>query len=160
MIRTAVFASVLFALAACEPQGPEPLADAVLVKPTCYTVDLYDDPYGRNEIQPAKEGLPQTWNRYLGVWGNSAWNGQQCHEIYVTEVFQDGSAVVIDTTAPFGPLRAESHRRPGFINEAGNLVVFANGRRVVYFWEDGRLRGQRERTDGQFDQVLLSRKSA
>ncbi|RED13806.1 hypothetical protein [Pontivivens insulae] len=156
-LKIAAAVALLGVVAGCAPQVSL-LPAGSLVRNGCYTVDIYDDAYGRNEVQAPKEGLPANWNAYLGVWGDSAWNGGQCHELWVTEVFQDGSAVIIDTTAPFGDLRAVSHRGPARINSAGDLVVaHRSGRSVVYSFEGSRLRGLRYNEDGSVDQVLLSR---
>ncbi|WP_316014180.1 hypothetical protein [Roseobacter sp. HKCCA0434] len=162
MKRIVAGAGLLGVLAACEPQPDVAAIPASqLNRDGCYTVDLYDDPYRRNEIQPAKQGLPRDWNRYLGTWGNGAWNGGQCHEIHVTEVYQDGSVVVIDTTAPFRDLRAESHRRAARIDRQGRLVVPSTVGATVYVFNDrGQLRGTRFRNDGDVDQVILTAQSA
>ena len=159
MKRIVASASLLALLSACIEQEPT-LPDSALVRAGCYTVDLYDDPYRRNEIQPAKAGLSNSWNRYLGVWGEGAWNGGQCHEIHVTEVNQDGSVVVIDTVAPYESLRAESHRRTGRIDRNGRLIVPGTNGPTVYSYENGRLRGTRFLRTGGTHRVILSPKSS
>lgn len=159
MKRIVAGASALALLAGCVQPQPR-LPDSALVKPGCYTVDLYDDPYRRNEIQPAKAGLDESWNRYLGVWGEGAWDGGQCHEIYVTEVNQDGSVVVIDTVAPYQSLRAESHRRTGRIDRNGRLIVPGTNGPTVYTYENGRLRGTRFLRVGGTQRVILTPKAA
>lgn len=159
MKRIVASASLLALLSACIEQEPT-LPDSALVRAGCYTVDLYDDPYRRNEIQPAKAGLSNSWNRYLGVWGEGAWNGGQCHEIHVTEVNQDGSVVVIDTVAPYESLRAESHRRTGRIDRNGRLIVPGTNGPTVYSYENGRLRGTRFLRTGGTRRVILSPKSS
>lgn len=159
MIRIVASASLLALLAACvEPQAGLP--DSALVRPGCYTVELYDDRFRRNEIQPAKAGLSDNWNRYLGVWGEGAWNGGQCHEIHVTEVNQDGSVLVIDTVAPFENLRAESHRRTGRIDRNGRLIVPGTAGPTVYSYQNGQLRGTRFRRTGGTDHVILMPKTS
>ncbi|SOH92354.1 hypothetical protein SAMN06273572_101198 [Monaibacterium marinum] len=158
MKRIVVSIASLSVLAACIAPGSN-LPDSALVRPGCYTVDLYDDPFRRNVVQPAKIGLPDSWNRYLGVWGEGAWNGGQCHEIHVTEVNQDGSVIVIDTVAPYESLRAESHRRTGRIDRNGRLIVPGTNGPTVYTFESGHLRGTRFRHVGGTDHVILNPKT-
>ena len=151
-------AALLAIVAGCEPTTRSSLPDAQLSRAGCYTVELYDDPFQRNVVQPAKQGLPDRWNRFLGVWGEGAWNGGQCHEIHVTEIHQDGSVVIVDTVAPWQDLRAESHRRAGRIDGSGRLVVPGTSGPTVYVWENGRLRATRFLRRGQQMHAILNPK--
>ena len=160
MKRILAGVSLLALLAACETPQKTDIPDSRLTRIGCYTVDLYDDPFQRNVVQPAKQGLPANWNRYLGVWGEGAWNGGQCHEIHVTEVHQDGSVVIVDTTAPHEDLRAESHRRAGRIDRNGRLIVPGTAGPTVYTFEDGRLRGTRFLRRGGTQHVILLPKTS
>lgn len=102
----------------------------------CYTVDLFD-PY-RLEY-PAAE-VPADVARFLGVWKDAAWNGEWCHDLYITEVFPDGTVTLLDAYGPYGRqgLEATVFKRKAKV-EDGILTFQSIGRAPVSyeFAEDG-----------------------
>lgn len=98
MWRLVIIAGAL-ALAACEmkPKKPEVVkTHADNLKVGCYTVDLFD-PY---RLQFPDNGVPRENSKFIGAWKDAAWNGEWCHDLYVTEVRADGTAVLLDAYGP------------------------------------------------------------
>ncbi|MEL6679859.1 MAG: hypothetical protein AAFQ51_14220, partial [Pseudomonadota bacterium] len=107
-MRAWIAVAVALGVAGCEIAPPAPPPE--LNRAECYTVDVFDDRHARRKILAPGPDVQPAWAAFSGVWGQGAWNGGQCHEIHVTQIFPDGSAVVLDTVAPFEGLRASAFR--------------------------------------------------
>lgn len=98
MYRLSV-AALAVALAACAPVSKKPVQQADLsdrLSVGCYTVDLFD-PY---RIEYPAAGVSPADAKFLGVWKDAAWNGNWCHDLYITEVRADGSVTLLDAYGP------------------------------------------------------------
>ncbi|MBB5515875.1 hypothetical protein FHS89_001895 [Rubricella aquisinus] len=154
-MRRAAFFLPLLALA-CAPVTQEAAAPA-LEQADCYTVDLFPSRDDRRQVIAPDDSLRADWAAYSGVWGQGAWDGGQCHEIHITQIFADGSAVVMDTHAPFGTERATGFRRVALLNEDGSLTISGGQGTRRYMLQDGKVFGTRFNEDGTTSQVILSR---
>ena len=63
----------------------------------CYTVDLFD-PY---RLEFPNAGVDPTHSKFIGVWKDAAWNGEWCHDLYITEVLPDGTVTLLDAYGPY-----------------------------------------------------------
>lgn len=150
----AIFA--VLAVAGCGGKKPEAVAvvDAGdKLKPDCYTVDLFD-PF-TVESPPAE--LADEASGFLGVWKNGAWNGDWCHDLYVTRVGADGQVEVLDA---YGPLRASGleatvFRRKGTLKN-GVLRFQSHGGMVEYRRNGEYLVGERKGVLGEFE-IFMTR---
>lgn len=107
----------------------------------CYTVDLFD----KYRIKKPGAGVNAEMAALLGEWGNGAWDGEWCHDLYVLEVRKDGVAKVIET---FGPSqnwgrRAAAFRRTGSVSRDGVLTLTAGNVVSKYRVRNGQLHGER-----------------
>ena len=129
------------------PAPPEDLGDDA-----CYSVDLFD----RVEIDPPPPGTPPGHARFLGFWGDGAWNGEWCHEMVVTRVTPEGRVDLIDMQAPSEKYdaRATAFRRTGRIDEAGVLTLAHGPVERRYVLRDGTLHALREGPRGRLAAVL------
>ncbi len=142
------------ALAACVQPKPKQKANlADNLSPDCYTVDLFD-PY---QIEYPAADVPPEARKFLGVWKNGAWNGNWCHDLYVTRVYSDGRVEVIDTHGPNpnSGIDATAFKRTGRIQN-GELYLQSNGVTVRYRIVDDFLLGSRTDIYGDFV-ITLSR---
>ena len=103
-----VWAGALLALAGCGLQSAKPgkvaptLADKLSLG--CYTVDLFD-PY---RLQFPESGVPKEYRPFIGVWKDAAWNGEWCHDLYITEIKPDGTVTLLDAHGPYLKLGHEA----------------------------------------------------
>ncbi|MEL7276910.1 MAG: hypothetical protein AAGK98_10585 [Pseudomonadota bacterium] len=155
-MRVWIAAAAALSAGACAFEPPEP---PELNQAECYTVDIFDDRHARRKILPPDAAVQPQWAAFSGVWGQGAWDGGQCHEIHVTQVFADGSAVVLDTVAPYRNLRASAFRRPAMLTEDGRLVIISDGTRREYRIEDGLMYGTRTEPGGRTAEVILTPQS-
>lgn len=147
MRRAAALLAAL-AMAGCADREQEEVAVIDLsdrLSPGCYTVDLFD-PY---TIERPAPGAPEGAASFLGVWKNGAWNGNWCHDLYVTKVMADGTVEVLDA---YGPMRsvgieATVFRRKGHFSD-GVLTLHSQGGRAEYRREGEYLVGKRRGTLG------------
>lgn len=153
------FAAIVavLAVAGCGEKEPEvatpDLTLADKLSPGCYTVDLFD-PYTIE--QPTPE-VPADSSAFLGVWKNGAWNGEWCHDLYVTRVAADGTVEVLDA---YGPMRsagieATVFRRKGQVKD-GILTFHSQGGKVEYKRDGEYLVGFRKGTLGKME-ITMSR---
>jgi len=142
------------ALTACVQPKPKKTVDlSDKLSPGCYTVDLFD-PY---QIEyPATEVSAEN-RKFLGVWKNGAWNGNWCHDLYVTKVYADGRVDLIDTHGPnpHSGIDATAFKRSGRIQD-GILFVQSNGVTTRYRIVQDFLVGERTDIYGDFE-ITLSR---
>lgn len=149
---------ILFALAiaGCVPmKGKKPAGDphAKNLSPGCYTVDLFD-PY---VLQYPADSVPAEARDFLGVWRQGAWGGDWCHDLYVTAVYPDGTADVLDL---YGPKRdsgieATVFKRKGRI-ENGALRISSIGIAAVTYRREGKyLLGFRDGIHGEFNATMI-----
>ena len=158
-MRRVVPALAVLAVAACAEKEPPPappapvLSHADRLSPGCYTVDLFD-PYTIEAVAPE---TPPDAAAFLGVWMNGAWNGDWCHDLYVTRVSADGRATVLDAYGPFraAGIEATVFRREGFIKD-GVLTFHTQGGTVEYRRDGEYLVGKRRGTMGIMD-ITMSR---
>jgi hypothetical protein len=155
-MRKILAVSAVLAVAGCGGDEPEVVAEVDLadrLSPGCYTVDLFD-PY---TIEQPPEGAPDSAASFLGVWKNGAWNGQWCHDLYVTKVAADGTVEVLDA---YGPMRsagieATVFRRKGHLQD-GVLTFHSQGGKVEYRRDGDYLVGKRRGTLGSME-ITMSR---
>ena len=126
------------------------------LKPDCYTVDLF----GTNRVEKPSSDVPAENAAFLGVWGNGAWNGEWCHDIYVLDVRADGTATIVDTHGYFDKYGQvpSAFKRTARIEKG--VLRFAHGLGIYrYQIIDGFLVGE---SSGRFGDltVVLSRKGA
>ncbi|MEO1494355.1 MAG: hypothetical protein AAFV19_19575 [Pseudomonadota bacterium] len=142
------------ALAACvQPKPKEKVDLSTKLKPGCYTVDLFD-PY---RIEYPDAAVPADARQFLGVWKNGAWNGNWCHNLYVTKVHADGRVDVLDThgPSPYTGVDATAFKRTGSIKN-GVMSFRIDGLPVSYRLVDGFLVGQRKLKTGELE-ITMSR---
>lgn len=143
------------AMMACAPV--EQAAAPSLERADCYTVNLFPSRDARRVVIEPGENIRADWAAFSGTWGQGAWDGGQCHEIHITEVYPDGSAVVMDTHAPYETLRATGYRRAAVFTETGTLTMSGGVGTRSYELRDGKLFGTRFNEDGTRSEVILSR---
>lgn len=144
----------VLALAGCGGKKPETVAvvDAGdKLNPDCYTVDLFD-PF-TVEAPPAE--MADEAHGFLGVWKNGAWNGDWCHDLYVTRVGMDGQVEVLDAYGPLhaSGLEATVFRRKGTLKD-GVLSFQSRGGAVEYRRDGEYLVGKRKGSLGEFEIVM------
>ena len=135
-------------------QPPQPVVNvADRLSPGCYTVDLFD-PY---TIEAPTPDVPADATAFLGVWRNGAWNGDWCHDLYVTRIAADGSVEVLDAYGPWraAGIEATVFRRNGHIDD-GVLTFHSQGGTVQYRREGEYLVGSRRGTCGNME-ITMSR---
>lgn len=142
------------ATAACvqpKPKKTTSLADNL--KQDCYTVDLFT-PY---QIEYPDARVPADARQFLGVWKNGAWNGDWCHDLYVTKVHADGRVEVLDAhgPSPYTGVDATAFKRTGTIKN-GVMSLRVDGFPVTYRVVDGLLVGQRKILNGSLA-ITMSR---
>ena len=146
-------------IAACNPlknkqaQGPDPERHAKNLRPGCYTVDLFD-PY---KIEYPDATVPGDVRQFLGVWRQGGWDGEWCHDLYVTAVYPDGTAVVLDLHGPYTKYGVEAtvFKRKGKIKDGVltlNSIGYAS---VTYRREGDYLLGYREGVHGKLNATLI-----
>ncbi|MEL7470612.1 MAG: hypothetical protein AAFN27_19325 [Pseudomonadota bacterium] len=148
---------MLVTLAACagQPKKPASAGDphAKNLVPNCYTVDLFD-PYF---LEYPDEKVSDESRAFLGVWRQGAWNGEWCHDLYVTAVYPDGSVDVLDLYGPLydANIEATVFKRKGQIRE-GQLVINSIGFAQSVYRREGRyLLGKRSGIHGDFNITML-----
>ncbi|MGB0498731.1 MAG: hypothetical protein ACPGID_10360 [Rubricella sp.] len=149
--------SILPLVSACQFIGLPVAQVGDLRQPDCYTVDIYADAFGSDRIEAPEAGAPAVAETLSGTWGQGAWDGGQCHEIHVARVYEDGSAVVIDTHAPYGDLRATGFRRDAEITEDGRILFDGDGDQRAYVLQGSELHGWRANPNGTVSRVILTR---
>lgn len=144
------------AIAGCVPMKSKQSAGdphAKNLKPNCYTVDLFD-PY---RLQYPAEGVSAEAREFLGVWRQGAWGGDWCHDLYVTAVYPDGTADVLDLYGPKRDVGIEAtvFKRKGRI-ENGVLKLSSIGFAAVSYRREGKyLLGFRDGIHGEFDATMI-----
>ena len=143
-------------LAACaQPKKPEVKVDlSKKLSPGCYTVDLFD-PY---QLEFPEAAVPADARKFLGVWQNGAWNGEWCHDLYVTKVLADGTVEVLDA---YGPSASQKHeasvfKRTGRIKDGVLTFISHRNTPVSYRLVDGFLVGERKSVFGSAE-ITMSR---
>ncbi len=146
------------AVAGCAEEKPKEVAVVSVadrLSPECYTVDLFD-PF--TIARPAPEVPPET-SAFLGVWKQGAWNGQWCHDLYVTQVSADGNVEVLDAYGPYtaAGIEATVFKRTGRIKD-GVLTFHSQGGKVEYRVDGKYLVGKRKGTLGNME-ITMSRQN-
>lgn len=132
-MRGLLAVTALIGLTACVSAEKRAEVEVDLSKrlsPGCYTVDLFD-PY---RIEYPLPEVPAVNRKFLGVWKNGAWGDSWCHDLYITQVYPDGSVDVIDAYGPKPNTRIEAHvfKRKGKI-ENGVLSFYSKGQSPVTY---------------------------
>ncbi|MFK7941690.1 MAG: hypothetical protein AB8B85_02070 [Paracoccaceae bacterium] len=143
-------------LAACAPQKKAQV-EADLSKqlsPGCYTVDLFD-PY---RLEYPEAGVSPKDLGFLGVWQNGAWDGDWCHDLYITRVSADGSVELLDAYGPSARFGHEAtvYRRKGRISDGVLTFISHKQTPVSYRLVGDYLVGQRKGLFGVID-ITMSR---
>lgn len=160
-MRRLVVLAALLALAGCDLLGPRKKPEPVVadlskrLKVGCYTVDLFD-PY---KLKSPAAGVPIGNSRFIGVWKDAAWNGEWCHDLYITEVRPDGGVTLLDA---YGPYKRQGREATVFKRQAkisnGVLSFTSIGEAKVSYRlsADGRyLLGKRTDIGGDYDITML-----
>lgn len=139
MRRLVLLASALL-LCACETaekKAPPPVkGHADNLSLGCYTVDLFD-PY---RLEFPKAGVRREDSKFLGAWKDAAWNGEWCHDLYITEVLPDGTVTLLDAYGPYLKQKREAtvFKRRGTLKEGVLSFTSVGGASVSYqLSEDG-----------------------
>lgn len=146
--------AALVIVSACVEKKPEPpkksLAENLVSD--CYTVDLFD-PF---QIEYPDGSVPADSRAFLGVWKQGAWNGNWCHDLYVTKVHADGRVEVLDAHAPDlkGGNDATVFKRTGRIEDGVLTLVSLGSAQVKYRVEGDFLLGERIDAFGKSEIVL------
>jgi hypothetical protein len=144
-------------VAGCAEKKPETTVPfAATADAACYTVDLF----GKVAWKRPAEAVPASALAFHGRWGGGKWDGAWCHDLYVLDVREDGTAQVIETYAPLPAWgkRATAFRRTARIDRDGRLRM-AYGEVAVEYWiEDGKLFGLRTE-GGTQRRIMLSRQA-
>jgi hypothetical protein len=160
MWRLVLLAGML-ALSACDfltfrkpaPTVTVNLADGLKVG--CYTVDLFD-PY---KLMDPQVGVPRESAQFIGVWKDAAWNGEWCHDLYITEVRADGSVTLLDAYGPYKKQNREAtvFKRKAKISNGVLAFTSVGGGEVSYrLSDDGRyLLGKRVDIGGNYVITML-----
>ena len=150
-MQRAILLVAALTVAACatkdEPK-PELVDLSKNLIPSCYTVDLFD-PY---LLEYPEAGVPDEHFKFLGVWKQGAWNGEWCHDLYVTTVRADGTAEVLDAYGPYARQGREAtvFRRPAKIE--GDELIVAGGTAVARYRLNGDfLQGLRRDIFGKYE---------
>ncbi|MEM9138603.1 MAG: hypothetical protein AAGB15_02135 [Pseudomonadota bacterium] len=159
-MRGLIAMCIVAALAACEPMARKQTADtgpnlADRLSPGCYTVDLFD-PY---RINYPEGGVSPDQAAFLGRWTDAAWNGDWCHELYITDIASDGTVSLLDAYGPYPKLGIEAQvfRRTARI-ENGELSFTSVAKAgVTYKMQDGYLVGRRVDLWGEYDVTMAKR---
>jgi hypothetical protein len=132
-----------------------PIADEKLIRPDCYSVDLFT----KVNIETPAENVPAAYRQFLGSWGGGAWDGAWCHDLLISKVDAGGRVELVDMHAPYVPWNypATAYRRVGRIDKDGVLRFAYGTERRSYRIENGRLYGERSGTLGNL-RVILSRR--
>jgi hypothetical protein len=125
--------------------------------PACYTVDLFTKP---RFVTPGSD-VPADMRAFAGVWGEGAWNGEWCHDLYVLEIKPDGAVKLIETHAPHAPWgkRATAFQRTARIDRDGRLRLRYGRVRTEYWVEDGTLYGVQDEA-GDIRRIAMTRRDA
>ena len=154
-MRNSVAVFAVLVIAGCGSPEPEvaEVAEADLLRPDCYTVDLFD-PF---TIENPPADVAQEAHQFLGVWKNGAWGGTWCHDLYITRVGADGSVDVLDAYGPFraAGFEATVFKRTGKL-EDGVLTFHTRGGTAQYRRDGDYLVGTRKGTLGNFE-IVMSR---
>ena len=163
MWRLLAIAGIAMTLSACNllaPTKKPPPVKANLadrLKVGCYTVDLFD-PY---RLKYPKAGVPREHSRFIGAWKDAAWNGEWCHDLYITDVRADGTVTLLDA---HGPNRKQGREATVFKRTAkisNGVLTFQSvgGATVTYrLSEDGSfLLGKRSDISGKYDITMARR---
>lgn len=137
-------------------QGVVALDPNALVYPgtgSCQSVVLFS----QRPIQKPAKDVPQKWSRYLGQWGNGAWDGVVCHDLRVTDVRADGTAEVVSMHAPYEPWGqyATAYTRAArFVSEDKLLVNSGGSERLYWIDQNGLMRAVRRNPAGYVTATL------
>lgn len=147
------------ALAACAEKKAEVAAvpeDRSLIVPGCYTVDLFETV----NIKKPEPNVPAEYARYLGEWGNGAWNGDWCHDLLIYGVHADGRVELVDMHAPSDTYKAAAtaFKRTARIQEDGSIRFRHGIYQRRYEIVDGRLYGTLDSPVYGTLNIILSRK--
>lgn len=143
------------ALAGCESKAPEKPEAAAYdhsrdLSVGCYTVDLFD-PY---RLKYPANGVPREHSRFIGVWKDAAWNGEWCHDLYITEVRPDGTVTLLDAHGPYKPQNHEAtvFKRQARISNGTLTFTSVGGGSVSYRLsaDGGYLIGRRKDFAGEY----------
>ena len=133
MWRLVLIAGAL-ALTACEMKPKTKPATSAShadnLKLGCYTVDLFD-PY---RLQFPTKGVPRENSRFIGAWKDAAWNGEWCHDLYITEVRPDGTVTLLDAYGPSTKQNREAtvFKRQAVIKDGELVFTSIGGASVTY----------------------------
>jgi hypothetical protein len=158
MWRLVILAGALM-LAACAPKPkPKPVVvkshrDSLLVG--CYTVDLFD-PY---RLEFPSEGVSREHIKFIGVWKDAAWNGEWCHDLYITDVQPDGTVTLLDAYGPYKKQNVEAtvFKRTARLADGTLTFLSLGGASVSYkLSDDGEyLLGKRIDALGRYEITML-----
>lgn len=159
-MRTFILVVMTAVVTACMPAekttavatGPS-LEDQL--SPGCYTVDLFD-PY---RINYPGGGVSQDQAAFLGRWTDAAWNGDWCHELYITDIASDGTVSLLDAYGPYPKLGIEAQvfRRTAKIKDGELSFTSVAKAGVTYKMQDGYLIGRRIDLWGEYDVTMAKR---
>lgn len=160
MMQRLLILLLAFGVAGCmqlrnkqQAEGPDPERHAKNLRPGCYTVDLFD-PY---KIEYPAATVPGDARQFLGVWRQGGWAGEWCHDLYVTAVYPDGTADVLDLHGPFRKhgIEATVFKRKARIRDGVLTFNSVGYAKVSYRREGDYLLGHREGVHGKFDATLI-----
>ena len=116
------------------------------LRPDCKTVNLFSPAV----FKTPGPGAPRAASQFIGHWGDAAWEGAWCHDLYVTEVLQDGRVVVIETHGAYAPWgkRPSIFRRTGRLDQNDRLQIRYGPYTVEYWLQGGKLHGTRKHPGG------------
>lgn len=147
-MRSLLWVALAATLAACGAAKKKP-AEVYQGNPAdnlsigCYTVDLFD-PY---RIQYPESGVSAEDAKFLGVWKDAAWSPEDwCHDLYITEVRADGTAILLDAYGPNTKRGTEAvvFKRTANIKDGVLTFSTVGSAAVKYRIVDGYLVGERK----------------
>ncbi|MEM9010915.1 MAG: hypothetical protein AAGE18_06795 [Pseudomonadota bacterium] len=121
----------------------------------CYTVDVFSS----TKVTAPADSISEARRAFAGVWENGAWNGSHCHDLYVIEINEDGSAVVIDTHGPGNGSDATAFRRTATFDEADRLVIVSGNSQRVYELVEGELHAVERVGKSRERRAILTRRT-
>lgn len=123
----------------------------------CHSVTLFS----QRPIQDPDLAVPKKWRKFLGHWGNGAWDGIVCHDIRIVDVRQDGTAEVVSMHAPYEPwgqFATAYTRNARFVAEDKLLVSNGTSDRLYWIGGDGRMRAVRTNPSGYVTATLVKKR--